>query len=172
MNVITNPVKITYHSRQNHLNDSSPDVFFLILQCLLIILRYIYLLFFICLIFSAVPLPPTNIKVSHCKDWTAKLSWVRDPSDHTPITHYLIEQESSGNPVVFILLLSVTNPNTTNAFLKLSKGSVPRFRMKAVNSVGTSRPSLTVETSCKKNETKIGPKIGTYTFYTKRMQVV
>ena len=73
--------------------------------------------------------------------------------------------------MVFILLLSVNNPNTTNASLKLSKGSVPRFRMKAVNSAGASRPSLTVETSCKKNETKIEPKIGTYMYYTKRQVV-
>ena len=115
-------------------------------------------------LFSAVPLPPTNVQVSDCKDWTAKLSWVPDPSDNTPITHYLIEQESSENPVVFVSLLTVTNPNTTNAFLKLSKGSVPRFRMKAVNRVGASRPSLTVETSCKSNETKVGK----CTYFTKR----
>ena len=127
--------------------------------------------FFISSIFSAVPLPPKNIKVSHCKDWTAKLSWVPDPSDHNPITHYLIEQQSSGSPVVFRSLLTINNPNTKNAFLKLSKGSVPRFRMKAVNSAGASRPSLTVEASCKKNGTKIGPKIGTYMCYTKRQVV-
>jgi len=118
------------------------------------------------LILSAVPLPPTNVKVSHCKNWTAKLSWVPDPSDNTTITHYLIEQESSGNPVVFISLLNVTHLNTTHP-LKLSKGSVPRFRIKAVNSAGASRPSLTVETSCKSNETKVG----TYMFFTKRQVV-
>lgn len=101
-------------------------------------------------------MPPINVKISDCKDWTAKLSWVPDPSDDTPITHYLIEQESNGNPVVFISLFTVTNPNTTSVSLELTKGSVPRFRMKAVNSVGASRPSLTVETSCKSNETKVG----------------
>jgi len=119
--------------------------------------------FFTYLIFSAVPLPPINVKVSDCKDWTAKLSWVPDPSDNTTITRYLIEQESSGNPVVFISLLNVTHPNTTHP-LKLDKGSVPRFRIKAVNSAGASRPSLTEETSCKSNETKVG----TYMFFTKR----
>lgn len=132
------------------------------MQNLLIIVRHIYVLLFICLIFSAVPLPPTNVKLSDCKDWTAKLSWVPDPSDNASITHYLIEQESSGNPGVFLSLLTVTNPNTTSVFLKLSKGSVPRFRMKAVNSVGASRPSLTAETSCKSNETKVG----TYVYFT------
>ena len=119
--------------------------------------------FFICLIFLAVPLPPINVKVSDCKDWTAELSWLPDPSDDASVTHYLIEQESSENPVVFTSLLTVTNPNTTSVFLKLTKESVPRFRVKAVNSVGTSRPSLTAESSCKGNDTEVG----TYMYFTK-----
>lgn len=123
----------------------------------LIILSHIYVPFL------AVPLPPINLKASDCKDWTAKLSWVADPSNNASITHYLIEQESSENPVIFISLLTVTNPNTTSVFLKLSKGSVPRFRVKAVNNIGASRPSLTVETSCKNNEAKVG----TYMYFTK-----
>ena len=114
------------------------------------------ILLFIGLLFSAVPLPPTNVKVSDCKDWTAKFYWVPDPSENASITHYLIEQESSGDPAVFLTLFTVTNPNTTSVFLELSKGSVPRFRVKAVNTVGASRPSLIVETSCKGNETKVG----------------
>ena len=157
-----------YIERQNHLNDSSQMFFFLNITIFTDYATSYLCSFFICSIFSAVPLPPTNVKVSLCKNWTAKLSWVPDSSDHNPITHYLIEQESSGNPVVFISLLTINNPKTKNAFLKLNKGSVPRLRMKAVNSAGASRPSLTVETSCKKNETKIGLKIGTYMYYTKR----
>ena len=130
---------------------------------ILIILHYIYILLFIGLIFLAVPLPPTNVKVSDCKDWTAKLYWVPDPSQNASIIHYLIEQESSEDPAVFLTLFTVTNSNTTSVFLKLSKGSVPRFRMKAVNTVGASRPSLIVETSCKDSETKVG----TYMYFTK-----
>ena len=79
-----------------------------------------------------------------------------DLSENASITHYLIEQESSGDPAVILTLFTVTNPNTTSVFLELSKGSVPRFRVKAVNTVGASRPSLIVETSCKGNETKVG----------------
>jgi len=124
---------------------------------LLIILCHIYVPFL------AVPLPPINLKASDCKDWTAKLSWVADPSNNASITHYLIEQESSQNPVIFISLLTVTNPDTTSVFLKLSKESVPRFRVKAVNNIGASRPSLTVETSCKSNKAKVG----TYMYFTK-----
>ena len=108
-------------------------------------------------------MPPTNVKVSDCEDWTAKLYWVPDPSENASITHYLIEQESSGDPAVFLTLFTVTNHNTTSVFLELSKGSVPRFRMKAVNTVGASVPSLTVGTSCKGNETKVG----TYMYFTK-----
>jgi len=75
--------------------------------------------------------------------------------------------------MVFTSLLTINNPNTNNAFLKLSKGSVPRFRMKVVNSAGASRPSLTVETSCKSSGTKTGTKIktGTYMYFTKRQVV-
>ncbi len=108
------------------------------------------------LMFLAVPFPPTDVKISDCSDWTAKLSWVPVPSNDAPITHYLIEQQVDGNPVVFKLLLSVTNPSTTSVALNLTGSSVLRFRVKAVNSVGASRPSLTVETNCKSDETKVG----------------
>ena len=132
---------------------------------MLIILCHIYVLFSICVIFLAAPLPPINVTVSDCKDWTAKFSWVPDSSDNASITHYLIEQESrSGNPVVFKPLPTVTDSNATSVFLELSKGSVPRFRMRAVNNVGASRPSLTVETSCKSDETKVGKCV----YFTKR----
>ncbi|XP_078342486.1 fibronectin type III domain-containing protein-like isoform X2 [Oculina patagonica] len=102
-----------------------------------------------------VPFPPTDVKISDCSDRTAKLSWTPVPSNDAPITHYLIEQQSDGIPVVFKLLLNVTNPSTTSVTLNLTRGSVLRFRVKAVNSVGASRPSLTVETTCKSDESKV-----------------
>ena len=104
--------------------------------------------------FLAVPFPPTDVKISDCSDWTAELSWVPDPSDDASVTHYLIEQESDG--MVFRLLHNVTNPNTRSVVLNLTRGSVLRFQVKAVNSIGESRPSLTVETTCKSNKAKIG----------------
>ncbi|KAL9959653.1 hypothetical protein ACROYT_G032993 [Oculina patagonica] len=97
-----------------------------------------------------VPFPPTDVKISDCSNWTAKISWVPVPSDDVPITHYLIEQQSDENPVVFKLLLNVTDPSTTSVALNLTGSSVLRFRVKAVNSVGASRPSLTMCGSLKK----------------------
>ena len=106
--------------------------------------------------FLAVPFPPTDVKISDCSDWTAKLSWLPDPSDDASVTHYLIEQESDGNPVVFRLLHNVTDLNTRSVVLNLTRGSVLRFHVKAVNSIGASRPSLTVETTCESKKAKIG----------------
>ena len=114
----------------------------------------IYVFFF--LIFLDVPFSPSNVTISDCSNWTVKISWVPDPSNDASITHYLIEQESNGNPVVFRLLHNVTSPNTRSVALNLTRGSVQRFRVKAVNSVGASRPSLIVETICKRNEIKVG----------------
>ena len=108
-------------------------------------------------LFLDVPSPPSNVTITDCNDWTADVYWFPGPSiDDAPITHYLIEQESSGNPVVFRLLYNVSKPDATSASLNLSRGTVLRFRIRAVNSVGVSRPSSTVETICKTTETEIG----------------
>ncbi|KAJ7377909.1 ATP-dependent DNA helicase chl1 [Desmophyllum pertusum] len=59
--------------------------------------------------------------------------------------HFLVEQESDHEPNVFKLIYNVTNPNATSVQLNLTGWAVLRFRVRAVNSLGPSRPSLPTE---------------------------
>jgi len=66
-----------------------------------------------------------------------------------PIDYFLIEEGSTGNPVKFAFLYNVTDPKTTQTSLTLSRKSLPRLRMKAVNMFGASRPSVsTADGTC------------------------
>ena len=99
--------------------------------------------------FLDVPSPPINVTITDCKNWSVELHWVRGPStDGAPITHYLIEQESGEDPVVFSLLHNVSKSDVTSMTFNISLGTSPRFRIKAVNNVGESLPSSTVKTTC------------------------
>ena len=93
---------------------------------------------------SGVPFPPTNLKINEetCINRTTVLKWTTTASNDAPILHFLIEQESNHEPDVFIFLHNVTNPNATSVVLNLTGWSTLRFRMRAVNSFGPSRPSL------------------------------
>ena len=113
-----------------------------------------YLIFRFC--FLDVPSPPVNVTITDCKDWRVKLHWVPGPSIAAPVTHYLIEQESSEDPVVFGLLHNVSKPDATEATFNVSKDTSPRFRIRAVNNVGESLPSSPVETTCQGTETDFG----------------
>ncbi|CAH3112342.1 unnamed protein product [Pocillopora meandrina] len=96
-----------------------------------------------------VPSPPINVTITDCKDWSVKLHWVQGPStDGAPITHYLIEQESGEDPVVFSLLHNVSKSDLTSMTFNISLRTSSRFRIKAVNNVGESLPSSTVKTTC------------------------
>lgn len=104
-----------------------------------------------------VPSPPINVTITDCKNWSVELHWVRGPStDGAPITHYLIEQESGEDPVVFSLLHNVSKSDVTSMTFNISLGTSPRFRIKAVNNVGESLPSSTVKTTCQGTKTDIG----------------
>ena len=80
-----------------------------------------------------------------CIDRTTVLEWITIPSDDAPILHFLVEQESNHEPDVFYLLYNETNPNAISVLLNLTGWSTLRFRMRAVNSFGPSRPSLPTE---------------------------
>lgn len=93
------------------------------------------------------PSPPSDLQIIalDCIEWSLKLSWIPGAPNGAPIDYYLIEEESSGNPVLF----NVTDLHTTEANLKLSGKAVPRFRVTAVNKFGASRPSeFTAEGIC------------------------
>ena len=102
-------------------------------------------------LFSGSPFPPSNLQISDldCNELTLKLSWIPGASNGAPIDYYLIEKESSGIPVVFLLTHNVTDPKVTEIILNLSKRSVPRFRIIAFNKFGSSNPSTpTAEGIC------------------------
>jgi len=93
-----------------------------------------------------VPYPPTNLKITDtCDNRTTTLSWITRASNDAPITHFLVEQESNYEPNVFRLIFNVTNPNATSIRLNLTGWATLRFRMLAVTSLGSSRPSLPTE---------------------------
>ncbi|XP_022804608.1 fibronectin type III domain-containing protein-like [Stylophora pistillata] len=96
---------------------------------------------------QVVPFPPTNLKINEktCINRTTVLEWTTVSSDDAPILHFLIEQESNHEPDVFYLLYNETNPNATSVILNLTGWSTLRFRMRAVNSFGPSRPSFSTE---------------------------
>ena len=78
-----------------------------------------------------------------------KLSWTPGASNGAAIDYYLIEKESFGILVVFLLIHNVTDPEVTEIVLNLTRRSVPRFRMIAFNKFGSSRPSTpTAEGIC------------------------
>ncbi|XP_022810032.1 fibronectin type III domain-containing protein-like [Stylophora pistillata] len=93
---------------------------------------------------EGVPFPPTSVKINKktCINRTTVLEWTTVPSNDAPILHFLIEQESNHEPDVFYLLFNVTNPNAKSVVLNLTGWSTLRFRIRAVNSFGTSRHSL------------------------------
>ena len=52
-----------------------------------------------------------------------------------------MEQESNHEPNVFKFIYNVTNPNATSVTLNLTGWATLRFRLRAVNRLGPSRPS-------------------------------
>ena len=98
-------------------------------------------------LFLGFPAAPSKLNVTDvdCIEGTLKLSWIPGASNGAPIDYYVIEEESSSNPVVFAFVFNVTDPHATKAVLKVSGMSVPSLRMKAVNKFGTSPPSLATE---------------------------
>ena len=91
---------------------------------------------------QGVPFPPTNLAITDtCQNRTTTLSWVTSASNDAPILHFLVEQESNHEPNVFKLIYNVTNPNATSVTLNLTGWATLRFRLRAVNRLGPSRPS-------------------------------
>lgn len=98
---------------------------------------------------SGVPYPPTKLELlSDCFNRTTTLKWITGAANNASITHFLIEQESSYEPNVFRFLANVTNPNATSVSLNLTGWAELRFRMRAVNRFGPSRPSLPTVQKC------------------------
>ena len=98
------------------------------------------------------PNPPNNLLITSCYNLTTELTWTPGSDNNASITHYLVEQEDASKPNVFEFHTKVDNVNVTKVVLKLTPWAVLRFRMRAVNNVGPSRPSLPTTASCKTRE--------------------
>ena len=98
------------------------------------------------------PNPPNNLLITNCYNLTTELTWTAGSDNNASITHYLVEQEDASKPNVFEFHTKVDNVNVTKVVLKLTPWAVLRFRMRAVNNVGPSRPSLPTTASCKTRE--------------------
>lgn len=105
---------------------------------------------FILFAFPGSPPPPRDLQITDCYNRKTNLSWSPVVSNDTGVTHYLIDQESNHTANVFKLVYNVTSPNITSVTLNLPGWTTLRFRIRAVNSFGPSRPSLpTAEDICK-----------------------
>ena len=94
------------------------------------------------------PNPPNNLLITSCYNLTTELTWTPGSDNNASITHYLVEQEDASKPNVFEFHTKVDNVNVTKVVLKLTPWAVLRFRMRAVNNVGPSRPSLSTTANC------------------------
>ena len=98
---------------------------------------------------AGVPDPPSNLQVTDCKDLATVLSWVPGAPNDSPITHFLVEQESDFEPNVFVMIKNITSANATSTNLVLTPWANLRFRVRAVNSFGRSRGSApTAQGAC------------------------
>ncbi|KAL9959377.1 hypothetical protein ACROYT_G032696 [Oculina patagonica] len=104
---------------------------------------------------QGVPFPPTSLGITEDTCWnrTTTLTWVTTASNDAPIMHFLVEQESDHEPNVFKFIYNVTNPNATSVTFNLTGWASLRFRMRAVNRFGPSRPSeATAAGSCRTSQ--------------------
>ena len=98
---------------------------------------------------GAPPYPPTNLAITNCFNRTTTLSWVNGAAKDGSITKFIIEQESSYEPNVFYSIENVTNPNATSFTFNLTGWATLRFRLRAVNRFGPSRPSVATSKFCR-----------------------
>ncbi|XP_068758738.1 fibronectin type III domain-containing protein-like isoform X1 [Montipora capricornis] len=89
------------------------------------------------LVVDGLPAAPSQLRINKCIDSTVLLSWVPGASHGAPVDYYVIEEESNDEPAVFRFVFNVTDPQATQASIKLSWKPATALRMKAVNRFGT-----------------------------------
>lgn len=70
--------------------------------------------------------------------------------------YYLIEEVSDGDPVVFIVVVNVTDAKARHASFKLSGKSVSRLRIEAMNKFGTINSVSTAVKPCNSTQSLKG----------------
>ena len=125
----------------------------------------IYLSFVSWLHFSGSTAAPTQLQITelNCDDLTGQLSWVHDNSQGAPVDYYLIEEVSSGDPVVSRLVFHVADAQTKHASFNLSGKSVSSLRVKAKNKFGEITSVSTAVKGCNSTQSVKGT---INTFYT------
>lgn len=89
--------------------------------------------------FLDVPDSPSPPEVSEITTNSMKLSWRAPKDGHSPVTAYVIEYRKTGEKDW--TLVSDDVKSTTHTVGELSPRTSYRFRISAVNKIGSSRPS-------------------------------
>lgn len=96
----------------------------------------------------APPEPPTQVQVPECLQRSAKISWIPGSDNNSPIKEYIIEYNTTFNPDVWTELKRVDHP-IYNTAVEVSPWANYTFRVRAVNDVGVSEPSVHSSTVCR-----------------------
>lgn len=95
--------------------------------------------YFMCVVFAALPKPPTSVLISDVSPSTVRLSWNSGNID--PIGSYVVQyrQKFSGPGIDFTEIENI--PATEHTIRGLSAHASYEFRVIAVNSIGRGLPS-------------------------------
>lgn len=90
---------------------------------------------------KAAPDPPTTVGLTSCGDWQLGLRWTAGFNNYLPIINYTIEYSTSFNWDQWTTLYQTSNNNTSVSGVPLSAYVIYKFRIKALNQRGYSKPS-------------------------------
>ena len=92
-------------------------------------------------LFSDVPDPPSAIVVTYCDARVAEIKWKLLNDNHSPITQYVVEYNTSFNPNHWHVAKRQAAGDRTYERVALSPWGNYSFRVIAQNSIGFSQPS-------------------------------
>ncbi|XP_031566380.1 fibronectin type III domain-containing protein-like [Actinia tenebrosa] len=91
---------------------------------------------------SGVPFPPSDLTITGCYSRTTTITWKKGQDNDAPITHFVVEQESTYFPEEWHVIVNITDPTKTSYTLQLTAWANLTFRMRAINKIGPSRASM------------------------------
>jgi hypothetical protein len=89
-----------------------------------------------------VPFPPSDLEITGCKNRTTTITWKKGKDNDAPVTHFVVEQESTYFPEKWDFFVNISDPTKTSYYLQLTAWADLTFRMRAINKNGPSRPSM------------------------------
>ncbi|PVD25360.1 hypothetical protein C0Q70_15860 [Pomacea canaliculata] len=94
------------------------------------------------------PSPPVNVEITSCHGNTAELQWEGGPENWATVTRYIVQFNSSVEPVRWHDYYEQFPAGSRRALVVLSPWGTYSFRVKAVNDVGVSKPSSVTSREC------------------------